>query len=135
MPERFRSRLGGGERHAEDGVGAEARLVRRAVKLDHHFVDMALVLRVHAANRVEYLAIDRVNRLLDPLPQIALAAVAQLHRLMRACGRARRHGSAAERAVLQHDVHLHRRIAAAVEYFAGGDVNDGGHGLLPSKSI
>ena len=38
------SRLGSGKRHPEDGVGAEARLVGRAVEFDHRLVDGDLVL-------------------------------------------------------------------------------------------
>ena len=46
---------------------------------------------------------------------------------MRAGRGARRHGGAADRAVLQHDVDLDGGIAAAVEDFAADDVDDGGH--------
>ena len=130
--ERQAARLGGGlgrrQRHAEDGVGAEAALVPRAVELDQRRVDAALVLRVHAGERVEDLAVDRVDRLLDALAEVArLVAVAQLHRLVRARRGARRHRRAAHRAVLEHDIHLDRRIAAAVEDLAADDVDDGGH--------
>jgi hypothetical protein len=37
----LRRRLGDGEADAEDGVGAEPRLVGRAVQLDHRLVDGA----------------------------------------------------------------------------------------------
>ena len=40
-----------GQRHAEDRVGAEARLVRRAVELDQRAVEARLVGRVAAASR------------------------------------------------------------------------------------
>jgi hypothetical protein len=55
--------LGGGQRDAEDGVGAQAALVGRAVQLDHQVVDAALVFGVDARQRVEQLAIDRVHGL------------------------------------------------------------------------
>ncbi len=40
---RVRANLGGGEGHAEDGVGAEIGLVGRAVQLQHEVVQRALV--------------------------------------------------------------------------------------------
>ena len=58
-----------GERDAEDGVGAETRLVRRAVEIDHRLVDGDLVLRLHAADMIEDLAVDRRDGLGDALAQ------------------------------------------------------------------
>ena len=73
---------------------------------------------------------------LDALAEIALAAVAQFDRLMRAGRGAGRHRGAAHRAVFQHDVDLDGRVAAAVEDFAADDVDDGGHGAEnPSHEI
>ena len=126
---RLRRRLGRRQRHAEDGVGAEAGFVARAVELDQRRVDAALVLGIHAGKRVEDLGVDRIDGLLDALAEVArLVAVAQLDRLVRARGGARRHRRAAHGAILQHDVDLDRRVAAAVEDFAADDVDDGGHG-------
>ena len=120
-----------GERHAENGVGAEPALVRRAVELDHDLVDLDLLLDVHVAERFEDLAVDGGDRLLHALAEIArLVAVAQFDRLMRAGGGAGRHRRAAHRAVLQHHVDLDGGIAAAIENFAADDVDDGGHGCL-----
>ena len=96
---------------------------------DHGLVDLDLRLGVHAAKRVENLAVDGLDRVLHALAEIArLVAVAQLDRLMRAGRGARRHPGAAARAVFQHDIDLHRRIAAAVQNFPADDVDDGGHG-------
>ena len=106
-----------------------AGLVRRAVEFAHHAVDARLVLGVHARDGVEDLAIDRVDGLLDALAAIALAAIAQFHRLVRAGRGARRHRGAAEGAVLQPHIDFHRGIAAAVEDFAGDDVDDRGHSI------
>ena len=89
----------------------------------------ALVLGVHAGERIEDLAVDGVDRLLDALAEVArLVAVAQLDRLVRAGRGAGRHGRAAHGAVLEHDVDLDRRVAAAVQDLAADDVDDGGHG-------
>ena len=121
-------RLGDGERHAEDGVGAEPAFVRRAVERDHGLVDLDLRLGIHAAERLENLAVDRLDRVAHALAEIAfLVAVAQLDRLMRPGRGARRHAGAAARAVFEHDIDLHGRIAAAVENFPADDVDDGGH--------
>ena len=46
-----RRRAGRGERDAEDRVGAEARLVRRAVEVDQRAVEARLVERVEAGHR------------------------------------------------------------------------------------
>ena len=128
----FRRGLGDRQRHAEDGVGAEPALVRRAVELDHRLVDVDLVLGFHAADRLEDLAVDGLDRLLDALAEIARAAVAQFDRLMRAGRGAGRNRGAAHRAVLEHDVDLDGRVAAAVQNFAADDVDDGGHDGCPS---
>ena len=129
--EGFGRRLGAGQRHAEDGVGAEPALVRRAVEIDHDLVDQDLLLDRHVAERLEDLAVDGLDRLLHALAEIArLVAVAQFDRLMRAGGSARRHRRAAQRAVLQHHIDLDGGIAAAIENFAADDVDDGGHGSL-----
>src|SRR6202000_1012452 len=93
-----------------------------------------LVLRIHAAERVEDFAVDGAHGLLDALAAVALSAVAQLDRLMRAGRRAGRNRGAAEGAVLEADIDLDRGIAAAIEDFPGSDVDDGRHcGNPPSQ--
>jgi hypothetical protein len=68
------------------------------------------------------------------LAVVAAVAVAQLDRLVGAGGRARRHRGPTEGAVLEGDVDLHGRVAAAVEDLACGDVDDGGHGGFSWRS-
>ena len=121
-------RLGDGERHAEDGIRPEPAFVRRAVERDHGLVDLDLRLGIHAAERLKNLAVDRLDRVAHALAEIALlVAVAQFDRLMGPRGSPRRHPGAAARAVLQHDIDLHGRIAAAVQNFPADDVDNGGH--------
>ncbi len=92
-------------------------------------VDAALVLGVHAGERVEDLAVDGGDRLEHALALIAgLVAVAQLDGLVGAGRGAGRHGRATLRAVLEDHVHLDGRVAAAVQDLAADDVDDGGHG-------
>ena len=53
--------VGGGQRDAEDGVGAELGLVRRAVELDEHAVDEALVGGVEAHDLLGDHVVDVVD--------------------------------------------------------------------------
>ena len=128
--EGFRRRLGAGQRHAEDGVGAQPALVRRAVEIDHDLVELNLFLDRTIAQRLENLAVDGLYRLLHALAEIAfLVAVPQLHRFMRAGGSAGGNRGAADRAVFQHHIDFDGGVAAAVEDFAADDVDNGGHVL------
>ena len=47
-----RGGLRNAQRDRQDGIGAEARFVRRAVQVDQDIVDLHLLGRVHAADRV-----------------------------------------------------------------------------------
>ncbi len=124
----LRRRLGGGQRHAQDGVGAEPALVGRAVERDHGLVDVDLALGLETADRFEDLAVDRFDGLLHALAAVApLVAVAQLDRLVDAGRGAGGHRRAAERAVFQNYVDLDGGIAAAVKDFAADDIDDRGH--------
>ena len=100
-------------------------LFARAVELDQDAVERQLIGGVEARQRVEDLAVDRVDRVAHAAAAIARAAVALFDRLMRAGRRARRHRRAAHRAVVERDLDLDRRIAAAVEDLAGMDIGDG----------
>ena len=100
-----------------------------AVELDHGLVERELVLGLHAGQRLEDLAVDRLDRLEHALAAVALlVAVAQLDRLVGAGGGAGRHRGAPEDAGFQHDVHLDGGIAAGIEDFTGDDIGDFGHG-------
>src|SRR5690606_2914116 len=127
----FGSGLGDGERDAENGVGAEAGLVRRAIELDHGLVDLDLVFGIEAADGFEDLAVDGGDGVLDALAEVALAAVAQFDGLMRASRGARGNGRAAETAIFEVHVHFDGGIAAAVENLAADDVDDSSHGYRP----
>ena len=116
--------LGRGERAAEDGVRAEVRFVRRAVRFDHPFIQRALILGIHAAQRLGELVPDIVHRFAHALAQPGLATVAQLDGLEAARRGARRHRRAAEGGVFERDVDLDGGIAARVEDLPRGDVGD-----------
>ncbi|MCY1298882.1 hypothetical protein D9M70_483890 [compost metagenome] len=129
---RFGGSLGDGQRHAEDGVGAEARLVRRAVEFDHGLVDLDLVLGIETADRFEDLAIDGFYGALDALAEVARTTIAQLDSLMRTGRGARRDRRTAEASVFQVHVDLDGRVAAAVQNFSADDVDDCSHDLFPA---
>ena len=125
----LRGRLGQGERHPQQGVGAQTLLVLRAVQLDQGAVDGHLILGLQAGEHVEDLVIDRLDGLQHPLAAVTgRVAVAQLDRLVRARRGAGGNGSAAEGPAFQRDVDLHRGIAAGIQDLAGTNVDDGGHG-------
>ena len=94
----LRGRLGGGQRHAEDRVRAEARLVRRAVEVDHPPVDAAPGRRRRCPRTATAISLVHVrDRARDALAVPGVAAVAQLDGLELAGRRARRHRGAAGR--------------------------------------
>ena len=65
-----------------------------------------------------------------PLPAVAGAAIARFHRFMGAGRGTGRNGGAAESAVLEPHVDFDRGVAAAVQNFAGGNVDDRCHWKL-----
>lgn len=65
-------------RNAKDRVGAQTRLVRRAVQGDYQGVDVALVERILPLEGVIDLVVDVVDGLEDALALQAVAAVAEL---------------------------------------------------------
>ena len=120
------------EGDAENGVSPKAALVGRAVHFDHRLVDHRLAGCVDAGQRLRDFAVHGGDGVQNALALVArLVAVAQLHRLMRAGGGAGGDGRAAEGAVFERHVDFHRRVAPAVENFAGVDVDDRAHGCSP----
>ena len=70
---------GCGERHAQDGVGAQLRFGRRAVQFDHGAVDADLIGDVHADDGRSDDVVYIFDGFLHALAQVAsLVAVAQL---------------------------------------------------------
>ena len=129
-----RARFRGGERHAQDRVRAQPRLVLRAVKVDQRNVERSLIVRVEAADGLRNLARDVAHGVQGALAAVdRLVAVAQLDRLELPGRRARRHGRATGRAGLEHDLHLDRRVAAGVEDLPGMHAGDRGSGYRNSS--
>ena len=105
-----------------------AALVVRAVDLDHDAVDGPLVVGFQPHQRLGDLLVHVDDRVLRALAHVAvLVAVAQLDGFERSGRCARRHGRAAERPVLEHDLHFHGRIAARVQNLATEYIDDDAH--------
>ena len=116
--------LGGGERAAENGVRTEPALRRGAVEVDHRGVQLALVLGEKACEETRELAVHVLDGARHALAEPGVAAVAELDRLVFSGRRAGGYGRAAERAGLEPDVDLDRRVAPGVENLARVDVDD-----------
>ena len=120
--------LGHRERRAERGVGPEAALGVGAVELDQGAVDVALVERLHAEERVGDLLLDVADGRLHALAAEAVAAVAQLDRLVGAGAGAARDRGPTPGAREQLHLDLDRGVPTGVEDLPGVDVDDAAHG-------
>ena len=111
--------MGHCERHAQDRIGPEARLVRSAVEVDQRVVDRLLVFDVGISQAPCYLALDVRDRPRDSLAAVTFGiAVTQLDSFVRAGRGAGRHDRAAAASVGEGG-HRDRWIAARVEHLEG----------------
>ena len=123
---------GDGERHAEDGVGAQVALVGRAVELAEQLVDAHLVGGVEALDLGGDDLVHVGHGLGGSLAAVAGGlAVAKLDGLILAGGGARGHVGAADGAGFELDFHLDGGVAAGVEDFSGVGAHDRRHGFSP----
>lgn len=117
--------LRNGERHAQNGIGAEARLGRRTVQIDHHAVDTALLQCRDTQQCGCYNFIHVGHGLQRTLAAVARrVAVTQFESLMLARRGARGHRRTAACARFEFYVYLYRGVAARVEYLAGRNLFD-----------
>src|SRR5262249_35383548 len=86
-------------------------------------------LGIEARERVENLAVCRIDGPPNTPAAKARPTVAQLDRLMRPGRCARRHGGAADRSGLERNIDLDGRVAATVEDLARMDVDNRCHGI------
>ena len=93
-------------------------------------VDAALVLGVHAGERVEDLAVDAVDRLQDALAADSGALSPSRSSMASWAPVEAPDGTAARPSEPSSSTHVHLdgRVAAAVQDLAADDVDDGGHG-------
>ncbi len=113
-PDLCRGGLRGRQRHPEDCVRSQPRLVRRAVELDHRAVHGRLIGCVEPVHAVGDLALHVVHCAANALAVPGRAAVAQLHRLELPGRGARGHRGTPRRAGGEHHIHLDRGIPATV---------------------
>ena len=124
----IRRGFGDRQRNAENGIGAESRLVGRAVERDHRLVDRHLILGVEPGQSIENVAIDGFDRL-----QHALAAERVLSPSRSSTASCvpvdAPEGTAArpKDAIFQGHVDFDRGIAAAIQNFAASNIDDRGH--------
>ena len=108
----FVGRRGGdGERHAEDRVGAEPALVGGAVERAELVVEHALVFGFETEHDLGDLGVDVLDRGADALAAVALTAVAQLDRLVRAGARPAGDRGTSTGTRRERDLDLDRRVA------------------------
>ena len=106
---RLGARLARGHRDAEDGVRTEVALVRGAVRVAHELVQCGEVHDALALDELVDLGVHVRDRSEATLAKVsALVAVAQLHSLVDARGRARRDHRPGHDAALGEEVNLHR---------------------------
>ena len=126
-----RCRLRRGERDTENGVRAEATLVRRSVELDQHAIEVGLVHPVDPLHGVGDLAVDVGDRRRDALAVPRVAAVAQLDRLVHAGRRTGRDDRPAEPA--RDHLDLDGRIPTGVQNLPGVNLRDHSRSFAWSK--
>ena len=121
-----------GERHGEQRVRPQARLVLRPIEPDQLRVERGLVGSVQAAQRGREHVVHVRHRAAHALAAVALpVAVAQLDRLVLPGGRAGGDGPGARRAAGHDHRRLHRGVAAGVEDLPGAHALDLRHcGIL-----
>ncbi len=124
----IRGGFGDGQGHAQDGVGAQVLLVRRAVHLDHFAVQADLVQRVQSLEFRRDLPVHVFNRKDDSLAQEAFfVSIPQFPRFVGS-----RAGSTGDRrppegAIHQGDFHLNRRVSAAIQDLTAMNFSDCAH--------
>jgi hypothetical protein len=118
QPRGGRTGAGGGQAGPQDGVGAEAGLVGRAVQLQEKTVEGLLIQHVMAAEGGADLCVDVGYRLADALAANALGIlIAEFDGFMDAGGGARGHRRPPDAAAGQLDLDLACRVAARIEDF------------------
>ena len=124
--------LGDRERHPQDRVRAQTRLVRGAVELDQGLVDRGLIGGIEADHGLCDLTVHVRDRLRHALSGPGLVAVAQFHRLELAGRGARGHRRPAVAARAHPHIDLDRRVSPGIQDLPARDGADLAHPALPS---
>ncbi len=119
--------LGRGQRHPEDGVCPEPRLVGCPVGVDEGEVDPPLVEGVGSVQDVGDLSVDVGHRVGHTLAPVAVAPVPEFHRLEGAGRRTRRHDGPSDGPRVQHHLDLDGGVAAGIQDLSADDLFDEAH--------
>ena len=116
---RLRCRQGNGQQR----IGAQLRLIRRAIKLKHALIQAPLIQGAMPQERRGEDIIDGPHGLEHALTQVApRVLIAKLQGLPGPGGGAGGRGGPAKAAVAQRDVRFHRRIAPGIHDFPRDNV-------------
>jgi len=119
--------LGRGERHPEDGVGAEVPLVGGAVTVDHPAVELTLIEALEADDQLADGPVDVGHSRADALSAVAVAAIAQLDGFeLPGRGPGGNDGTAPGPGC-EEDLHLDRRVPTRIQDLTAHDLFDGAH--------
>ncbi|MNT44448.1 hypothetical protein D3C72_1809750 [compost metagenome] len=129
----FGGSLGNGHGDGQDGVGAQARFVFRAVQVDQGTVQESLLIGVQAHDGFGDFGIDVLACLQHALAEVALGvAIAQFHGFARTGRGTRRYGRTAHHARFQQHIAFDGRVTARVQDFATDNINNSTHVILQS---
>ena len=123
-PQRFGSRPGHRQGHAQDGVRAQSSFICCPVLLRQKPVNVGLIQRVFPHQPFRQPGIHVFHCLLNPQAAVAFLAVPQLHRLKFSCGRTGGYDGASRISVNSDDslshghFHLHRGISPGIQDFS-----------------
>ena len=112
---------------AQDGVGAESRLVVGAVEVEHDTVEEPLIGGVEPFQRVGDLVVDEADGIQHALAAVAVAAVSELDGFVFSGRRPRRHRRPPERSGVEEHLDLDGGVATRIEDLASGDAQDFAH--------
>ncbi len=114
---------------AQDGIGAEPRLILGPVQWDHRRIDFSLIFRVETDELFGNFIIYCRHGSKHALAQIFGGVPVALFGRFIGTGRSTRwHRRATEAAVLQHDIDFDSGIAPAVKNLPSVDIENSGHG-------
>jgi hypothetical protein len=130
-----RRRLGIGQRHRQNGIGAQFRFGFRPVQVEHDSIDLQLIERIHLAQGGQNLVGDVFDRFGDAFAAIAgLVGIAQFQGLVFAGAGAGGHRRASGRAAGQENINFDGGIAPRIQNLTSRNVRNSTHSGAHPKS-
>ena len=102
------------QRHRQNSIRTQMRLIRRTVQTLHFFVNRSLIKRIRTFQSLRNFTIDIFDRTKHTLTAERQLAVPKLNSLERASACARRNSRTLKRTVTQSHVRLNRRISTRI---------------------